>query len=430
MKFFDLLGKANSNLLRNKARTVLTVIAILIGAMTLTLTNGIGTGVKSYLNEQIGNLGATNVLFITAKGDKPSASSGPSKYKYDPNRQLSSGGGLGQTQVMLNSQDLTAIKAIPNITTAAPAHSPAADYIMGKGDKYNLALAEQFGTGAAPMVAGASVDNQNTQLQISVPISYVKPLGYTDAQTVVGQTVTIGITDAKGKQSTVIATVTGVQQKNLLGQSTAYGNTSLIERLNDLQNVGIPKALADTFQTAYAVFPSSLTPAQVSDIKDKLNGKGFSGQTIKDEESTLFTAINAIIIVLDIFGIITLLAATFGIINTLFMAVQERTKEIGLMKALGMSPTKIFGLFSLEAILIGFWGSLLGVGAAIGIGSVVNAVGKQGFLKDLPGLSLLTFPLSTVLSVALGIMLVAFLAGALPAFRASRKNPIDALRYE
>jgi len=100
------------------------------------------------------------------------------------------------------------------------------------------------------------------------------------------------------------------------------------------------------------------------------------------------------------------------------------------MKALGMSPRRIFALFSIEAVLIGFWGSILGVGFAALIGKAVNTIGKHGFLKDFSGLSLLTFPLTTVATVVIGIMLIAFLAGTLPALRASRKDPIEALRYE
>ncbi len=112
------------------------------------------------------------------------------------------------------------------------------------------------------------------------------------------------------------------------------------------------------------------------------------------------------------------------------MSVQERTKEIGLMKALGMSKGKIFTLFSIEAILIGFWGSMLGVGFAVALGKVVNAVASKGFLKDFTGLQLLSFPLKSVAVIVIGIMLIAFLAGTLPARRASQKDPIEALRYE
>ena len=106
------------------------------------------------------------------------------------------------------------------------------------------------------------------------------------------------------------------------------------------------------------------------------------------------------------------------------------TAEIGLMKAMGMSGAKIFLLFSTEAILLGFWGSLLGILAGIGIGQVANKIASNSILKDLPGFDLLAFPVMSLLTILLIIMTVAFIAGTLPARRAAKQNPIDALRYE
>ncbi len=429
MNFIDILQTASSNMLRSKVRTLLTIIAIVIGAMTITLTNGIGTGIKTYLNQQIGNLGASNVLIVTLTNKSTSPANGPVKYTYNPNVRVSSGG-LGKEQLLMNLNDIAKIKSIHNITSAVPSHSLSPDYIKGTGDKYQLTLEQQFGSTTADMVVGRGVNNNSTKNQISIPESYVSVLGYSSNHSIIGKTVTIGVTNPRSVQLTVTATVTGVQQKNLIGQATAYANTTLGNHIYSIRNAGIPKSLTNTFLAAYATFPNNLTTAQINKIKNKLTSKGFTGMTIKDEESTIFSVISAIIVVFDLFGIIALLAASFGIINTLFMSVQERTKEIGLMKALGMSPRRIFALFSIEAILIGFWGSILGVVFAFLIGNIVNTIGRHSFLKDFPGLSLLTFPLNTVFSVIIGIMIIAFLAGALPALRASRKDPIEALRYE
>lgn len=428
MKFTDIIRTANANMFRAKARTLLTIMAILIGAMTITLTNGIGTGVKSYLNEQLGNFGATNVLFITRAGQKTAASDGPTKY--DAAAGATSTGRLGQTRNMLDSKELTIIKSIPGVTSVQAAHTPTPDYIQGPNGKWRLSLSEQYGASTAAMVAGKGVSNNSPQNQITVPVSYVGSLGYPANQAAIGQTVTLSVTNAYGVQSAVKAVVTGVQQKNLLGQSALYANTALIEQLNNLQNVGIPPALADTFMTASATFPSNYTDTQITDLKNRLSDKEYTAKTVRDEEETIFTAVNAAIIILDMLGVIALLAASFGIVNTLLMSVQERTKEIGLMKAFGMSSRRVFLLFSVEAVLIGLWGSILGVALAALLGAVINAIGKHAFLKDFPGFSLLTFPLATVVIVVVLIMLIAFLAGTLPALRASKKNPIEALRYE
>jgi putative ABC transport system permease protein len=435
MSLADLLLTASSSMWRSKARTFLTVIAIFIGAMTITLTNGIGTGIKGYLNKQIGNLGATNVLQIqpTVKTTAGPGTNTSTPAAYDPNQRAvvsSARGPGGDKQLLMSTKDLATIQAIPNITSVAPEHAVSPDYIAGTAGKYQLTLQQQFGSTTAALLAGNGVDNTSTQNQVTIPESYVGPLGYPGDQAIIGKPVTIAITSAAGSQSTVTATVTGVQQKAVIGGTAAYANSALSNQLYTLQSTGLPAASASSFTTADATFPVSLTGAQITTIKNQLSAKGYSGETIKDRENTIFTAINVIIIVFDLFGVIALLAASFGIINTLFMSVQERTREIGLMKALGMSPRRIFALFSIEAVLIGFWGSVLGVAFAALVGKVINTIGNHGFLKNFPGLSLLTFPLKTVLIVIVGIMLIAFLAGTLPALRASRKDPIDALRYE
>mgnify|MGYP002719660966 FL=1 len=117
-------------------------------------------------------------------------------------------------------------------------------------------------------------------------------------------------------------------------------------------------------------------------------------------------------------------------INTLLMSVQERTREIGLMKSLGMSSGKVFTLFSMEAVMIGLMGSVVGVGLGLAVGFGANALLVNGALKDVAGLTLFALnPLAILGTIGL-ILLIAFLAGTLPALRAARKDPISALRYE
>jgi putative ABC transport system permease protein len=168
----------------------------------------------------------------------------------------------------------------------------------------------------------------------------------------------------------------------------------------------------------------------MNEVKSRLSDKGYSAMTTKDRLGTIQSVISGITGVLGAFAGIALLAASFGIVNTLLMSVQERTKEIGLMKAMGMRSSRIFLLFSTEAVLIGFWGSAIGVAVAVVVGNVGNHIVANGILKDLPGLNLLLFSPLSIIQVMLLIMAIAFLAGTLPARRAAKQNPIDALRYE
>jgi putative ABC transport system permease protein len=168
----------------------------------------------------------------------------------------------------------------------------------------------------------------------------------------------------------------------------------------------------------------------VSGVKSELADADLAGQTVEDQLGVVQTIITGIIGVLSAFAVVALIAASFGIVNTLLMSVQERTREIGLMKAMGMSNGRVFGLFSLEAVVIGFLGAALGALAAIGVGSAISTAASSTVLADLPGLTVLLFEPATVITVIVVIMLVAFLSGVLPARRAARQDPIDSLRYE
>lgn len=434
MKILDILTTASGNIFHSKLRTFLTVIAIFIGAFTLTLTTGIGAGISQYIDSQVGSIGAKNVLIIQAKQEagNPLTSDGPQKYDAKKADNQSNYGGGGPAFAVLTTDDITKIKAEPGITDVSPQRSVTPSYIYGEnGEKYVLSVSEFVeGTNVA-MNVGSTPDNDSSSLQLNLPHDYVSALGFSNYSDAIGKEVTIGISDALGKISEVKVTIVGIPEKSLL--NTAGGanvNTALYNKLYDIQSVGLPPTSLGKYPAAVAHFNTSYSDAQITTLKSKLDTDGYKAQTVQDTIGVVKQIINSIVYVFDAFAVIALLAASFGVINTLFMSVQERTKEIGLMKAMGMRRNRIFLLFSTEAVLLGFWGSVLGVLAAIGVGGIINDIATKTFLKDFEGLHLLAFPPLNILYIILGIMVVAFLAGTLPARRASGLDPIDALRYE
>lgn len=428
MKFLDILQTASSNMLRSKVRSFLTIIAIFIGALTLTLTNGIGAGIATYIDDQLGNLGAEDVLLIQPKSDNPLESSGPQEY--DPNRTLNSGGLMGAMAV-LTEHDLETVQSQPGIKSAEFEVTTAPDYIEGtNGKKFNFATNSWLEGANIQLIAGQLPSDKAPEKQVLLPAAYPTALGFSSAEDAVGKTVKIAIKDPSGKQETVEATVIGVQEDSLIAGAGAMINKPLVTALDDIQTRNLPDETKNQHATIMARFDPNISEEELQSIKDGLDDKGYTAGTFQDQIGIIKQVIDAVIMVLNFFAGIALLAASFGIVNTLFMAVQERTKEIGLMKAMGMSSRKVFTLFSIEAILLGFWGSLLGVLAGIGIGNIANRVASNSFLADLKGFELTSFPISSLAVIMLIIMTIAFLAGTLPARRASKKDPIDALRYE
>lgn len=432
----EIVRTAIANTFRSRLRTTLTVLAIFVGAFTLTLTNGIGTGIRQYIDSQVSSLGGSDLMTIMKAslidgGGFGPTSSGP--VEYDPDKATLTRGPGFSIEALTNA-DIQAVADVPGILAVTPLRIVAPDYIQhADGKRYELQVNPAPPELSVDLVAGtllvAGAPLAGTAGDMLLPVSYVEPLGFTSPQAAVGAIVTIGASDPFGVQHVVSARVAGAQQASLFGDS-ALLSREVSEALFAAQTSGLPSAVTDIYQSATARFAAGASPAEILAIKDALAEEGLAGVTLADQLGSFQTVLDAIIGVLNAFAVIALIAAGFGIINTLLMSVQERTREIGLMKAMGLGAGKIFALFSAEAVFIGFLGSAIGSLVAIALGSVISDVLANGVLSDLQGLRLLSFDPVAVLVVIVLVMAIAFLAGTLPANRAARLDPIDALRYE
>ena len=430
MKSIDILTTAIGNSFRSRLRTTLTVIAIFIGAFTLTITNGLGTGINNYIDTQLGSIGASDVMTVTKPVETTEGAEGPAEYDPDAAAEVSANQGPGMTVLALTDDDFDTMRELDGVLSVEPAVSIRPDYVEWEGNgKFELTVSELSAGISVDLVAGDDFSASASQPQLVLPTDYIEPLGFADNEAAIGETVTIGITDALGEQHTIETVIAGVQEPTLFG-STAVLNDALSAELFDAQGEGASGAATEQFASATLRFAPDATDAEVTALKADLTDAGYAGTTVADQLGTFTTVIDGIILVLNGFAIIALLAAGFGIVNTLLMSVQERTREIGLMKAMGMSGARIFALFSTEAVFIGFLGSALGAGVAMAVGSLISSVLSGGLLADLGGLQIIAFDPASIALVFALVMGIAFLAAVLPASRAARQSPIDSLRYE
>ena len=435
MKLFDIIKDANQNLLRNKLRTFLTILAIFIGSFSIISTSAIQAGVNDFIDSQVDSYGGDGYLAIVSKdsfdtleGLQGSMGNGSGPTEYDPDK-------IQTGMSPITEEQLEKLKKIDGIDADSIVEQKSLNitYVTSdKTDKKYLIGAEALPPGnvKVDLEVGEQLDLRADEYQILLESKYVDALGYTNDE-IVGQKIKLVVLDEYTRnEKTFEAKVTGVIAPGVVSMGQQYTNNKLADDIYEENTKYYPEEIKS--QTFAVAANYDYEKYSADEIKDKLKDIGLSAMTIEDIIGTIKSFFDVILTVFKIFGFIALLAAAIGIINTLFMSVQERTREIGLDKALGMSSRHVFMSFSLEAISLGFWGSVFGIIVSMLIGNAVNVAfhAEGGFLEAFPTFNLATYTIPDIISVTILIMAIAFIAGTLPARQAAHKNPIDALRYE
>jgi ABC-type antimicrobial peptide transport system permease subunit len=153
-----------------------------------------------------------------------------------------------------------------------------------------------------------------------------------------------------------------------------------------------------------------------------------SAQAYVNQQEGIF---NILALILGGIGAIALVVAAIGVINTMVMAILERTREIGVLRACGATRATIRRLYTFEAAMLGFWGGVFGVLVGFLLTLAANPIiNNQLKVNSISSSNIITLPLWLVLAVVAATTLIGTLAGLYPASRAARLNPVEALRYE
>ncbi len=391
-----------------KTRSFLTMLGVIIGVAQIIALIGLGQGVKQSVSDEVTQLG-TNVLFVL-----------PGKLQ-DANGGFNPSASVGAST--LTEDDLALLKTRPEITTITPiallAGTPAVGETAALGTMTVAVEPDYFAVmTTAELVAGrlfTAAENTAKDRVILLgkqPKTALFPTS-TNAE-VIGKTVTIG---------KVAFTVIGVLETP---QSTsAFGGNSFDNMVFMPYLTGKDvNENTQIFRMVMKIDPSLNAKDEANTITALLKAQHGA------DDFTVFTQDDLLSVVDDILGLITtaivglasisLIVGGIGIMNIMLVAVSERTKEIGLRKALGATRANILLQFITESAFISLIGGAIGVGIVAAIGPIVEA--KSG----LPiVINLQSVLMATSFSLGVGVLF-----GLLPAIRAARKDPIEALRYE
>lgn len=434
MRLTDIIKQANHNLWRNRSRTILTTLAITVGSLTIMLTVGINAGVNGYIDKQVESTGGNDIIEVMPKGIADRMSSMMTLGATEVQEYRSNQG--QSQQVSLTDRDLAGIKRLKGVKLAKLSDLLYPSYITRDRDeakKYKLTVGPLAASSIKlDLAAGRSVRIDGSEAEAILPDRYLEPLGFSSAKQAVGRTVRVGVPHRLGGQiDEVKIRIVGVQNQSIVGFGRVFLNDAAGRLIRSVYLTGMPEALRSQHGLIIIqVKPGYESKEKLAQIKQELTNMGYSSISEDDYISSIKLFFNAITVILTIFGVIALITASIGIVNTLLMSVQERTREIGLMKAMGLSSGRIFALFSLEAVSLGFWGGMLAAGLAVVIKQTVNPWAGRNFLSGLPGFNLIELNPLYVGAIVVIVMVVAFLAGTLPAKRATKQDPIQALRYE
>lgn len=478
MRFNDHIMLALRNVRRQKLRNVLAISTIVIGATSITLMLALVTGAKGFYFDQFKNTGKLEQIIVTPQtgltfeqSQKVNNCTGCTKLTPDITKTIS------------GYKDVTGVSPTANVSLFESITLNGKKQVMGVAQSY-----QPNGVIQHTFVAGSDFGEDDAGGKIIIGRAYADEWGYrgkyqeligkqidlTTNSSYTGEGATLpdplvqfkkcqsgscsasDITDQL-KPTTLKATIVGVEADeetsvfvplkwaNSLLQTRHYevttpeqaAYTKAYSAWNARRKTGpepVPNFTLVTTDPLKEDGYSTLV-VRVNNTKDvdavasRIQTLGIGAVGVKDYINGQLQVFDVISLILGAMGGVALVVAAIGIINIMVMAILERTKEIGVLRALGAKRSTISRLFTLEASLLGFIGGVVGIAFGYGLIQLANLfINAQLAANGVVGRNIVSLPVWLGLSVVVVTTVVGMLAGLYPARRAARLDPVEALR--
>lgn len=447
MKLTDKVQFAFRDLMHRKFRTFLTITAISVGAILLVFMMGIGDGVMDQAKKMVQAFGETNEISIS-----------PIDYKKSEeamNKATANMGEVSSSDACLRSVDdtsveqteeeikeddfrkniteeeLNKIKNVEGVDTVTAYINAKVSYVKLE-DKdyerkvvqvmgYNLSYKQDYGD---KLIAGKNIENED---DIVIGENYLKLFGIDNAEDLLNKKITLKaeypeMNGVKVKEPIeVTGTIVGVLQKK------NYGNYIVTSDKNINPVAGYYTNSTDYIKDKGYDYASAFSKEglKASTVANTIqNETGFSTSSFEAIEKILGVISKVVKGFLSIGGIIVLVVAALGLVNTMTMTLQEKRKMIGVMRSVGASRSNIRVVFIFQSMLLGIGGAVLGAVISVGGISIINefVIKSSGFVIGIKS--------GNILATLIVTLVISVIAGLIPSGRAAKLNVVEAVAEE
>ncbi|PID86192.1 MAG: hypothetical protein CSA11_02225 [Chloroflexi bacterium] len=419
----DIIRTAVGNLKRRPVRNILTAGGVLIGIITLVAMVSFGVGVQREVQRNFESIGLENI-FVNAIYEEQD------KESFDPFAEP-------KPKQALTPEIVAQLKQIPQVVSVSPElRLPSGIEITLNYGAKNLPVFtssnrgdRQFGfmRDAEPIAGQNFIEGETEGIVLVKGLADRLLADGQDYHSLIGQQANLIVILPRGEAETFTTTIVGVRD--------SFGSRTIDLGLAEAEAIKAwwfnePNIVAQDGYDTITVRTENLgAVTAVSEAIEEFNLKAQSLEAILDTANKVLALLQTL---LSSVGALALLVAALGVANTMMMAIYERTREIGVLKALGASPGEIRSLFTVEAALIGLIGGFLGLILGTVLGRLVDWIAHRYLINE--GVTnvgqLSVVPPWLAIGALIFATLIGFLAGLYPAARAARLDPVQALHHE
>jgi ABC-type antimicrobial peptide transport system permease subunit len=457
LKGYDLLDLAVRNLRQSKLRNGLTTIGISVGVASLVAMLSLGVGLQQLATRRLSGSGLFDTVFVTSRQDFRGFDREDDAKTAHPERAP-----------VLDEAARVKITQLPNVTEVEPEIRVMGEVVANGETHFGFVTGLPMSAReneAFDNMKGKFFSSDNADEAILLT-DFARELNPKNPEDLIGQQITLRYGErqaltpdqddrpgvdgkangANGGDDYGFSVVRKQQPLRVVGlvEQEPYGGMRTVsrgriflpvattERLNMAQFTDMRSSLRGGGGKSYMTLTVRVKdPGKVQGVQDAINAMSFRTFSVLDATKSLRRFFAVLDLFLGIFGSLALAVATLAIINTLVMAVLERRREIGVMKAIGASDQDVKRLFFTEAGAMGFFGGVLGILLGLAIGKAINfGTGIYLHRHQLPSEPVWIMPAWLIGAAIAFSILVSLVAGLYPASRAAKLDPVQTLKYE